>query len=238
MKTWPCFAWCVLFWTKLVKDRVIGSRYDSIPNYLLLRRPWGVAWAHGVRNLTIYVSRSLYARNAPCASVVLPFLCAIRGQRGKILFFFSFFGTFQRGAASRLDRASLYPLVLHGTGNSMIPLSRGRIIFFPSFFVLKEGVANVAAYLTESINERPRWTLLAFRVIARDADHILSWSDRADSHLWTLFFNWKKKSKFFFVFFFNVLPDHLLLNRWKIAETKAFEPLKSWHFCISNFLTW
>ncbi len=27
------------------------------------------------------------------------------------------------------------------------------------------------------------------------------------------------------------------LTNWKIAETKAVEPLKSWHFCISNFQT-
>jgi hypothetical protein len=28
------------------------------------------------------------------------------------------------------------------------------------------------------------------------------------------------------------------LTNSEIAETKALEPLKSWHFCISNFRTW
>ncbi len=54
-------------------------------------------------------------------------------------------------------------------------------------------------------------------------------------------------------FFILILsPDHLLMDRFpnigplisrwdltnsKIAETKALEPLKSWHLCISNFRT-
>jgi hypothetical protein len=28
------------------------------------------------------------------------------------------------------------------------------------------------------------------------------------------------------------------LTNSRIAETKVLEPLKSWHFCISNFRTW
>ncbi len=36
-----------------------------------------------------------------------------------------------------------------------------------------------------------------------------------------------------------LILDHLVgkLTNSKIAETKALEPLKSWHFCISNFQT-